>query len=236
MKDGLLINPFSLIASGIVCVIIAYNVAYVFLKVIALSLIVAAPFGSLPIVIIGCIGTYKEEKLEKVFLNFLLQIKNYTKLNNDIVSAFSEVQTVEPLQKYIKKFNLEIGSGTKFEKAIEHLKEKITTHKFREFFSNVQHCYLYGGNFSELIDKSYKMIDELQKEKAKRMQETKSARIVLVILMLINIYIYMAYIKNNYDNYLIMQKSFFGNLILYWNFISMWLLILLASKVKKLDY
>jgi hypothetical protein len=40
----------------------------------------------------------------------------------------------------------------------------------------------------------------------------------------------------NPENYNIMQKTFIGNAILYWNFISIWLLVLLANKVKKLDY
>ena len=76
-----------------------------------------------------------------------------------------------------------------FETAIEHLKEKINIFMFKDFFSNVQYCYLYGGNFITLINRSYKSINEIQKEKLKRLEETKSARLVLLILIILNIVI-----------------------------------------------
>lgn len=236
ISRGLFINPISLILYSIICFFFVYNVFFNFFKISTLSLIVSIPFGFLPFGIINMIASSKNERLEKVFLNFLLQLKNYTKINNDITGAFKQIETIEPLQTYINKFNIEISSGVKFEKAIEHIKEKISTNKFKEFFSNVQYCYLYGGNFAELIDRNYDIISELQKEKNKRKQETKGARVSLYILIFLDLYMYLTYINNNYDNYLIMQKSFFGTAILYWNFGSMLLLMLLASKVKKLDY
>lgn len=233
---SILLNPFTIIFYSIICVIIAYYFSFQFLRISSLALVIALPCLFIPALIIHFIASYKEERLEKVFLNFLLQIKNFTKINNDITIAIKEVDTIEPLKSYLQKFNLEIGSGIKFETAIEHLKEKISIGKFREFFSNVQYCYLYGGSFPNLIDKNYKMISELQEEKAKRLQETKGARLVLIILMILNIYVYMTYIKSNYENYLIMQRSFIGMAILYWNFISMWVLLWLSMRVKKLDY
>ncbi|MBQ9279760.1 MAG: hypothetical protein IJ215_01760 [Clostridia bacterium] len=236
VKRNILMNPIAMILYSIAFAIFAYQVAFGFLKLHTLSLIVSLPCVFIPTLILNFVATYKEEKIEKIFLNFLLQIKNYTKISNDITSAFREVDTVEPLKTYIKKFNIELGSGVKFEIAIEHLKEKISIAKFRDFFSNLQYCYLYGGSFPELIDKNYKMIEALQNEKNKRLQETKSARLVLVILMILNLYVYMTYIKSNYENYLIMQKSFFGMAILYWNFISMWGLLWFSMRVKKLDY
>ncbi len=236
MQRNLFINPLSLMVLGIICVVVFYNLAFSFFKVFSLSLIASIPCVLFPFIILSSIGTYKEEKLEKVFLNFLLQLKNHAKISNDITSAFREVETIEPLQSFINKFNIELNSGIKFAVAMEHLKEKISITKFKEFFSNVQYCYLYGGNFTELIEKNYNMISELQNEKNKRLQETKGARMVLVVLMLLNLFVYITYIKNNYENYLIMQKSVIGMMILYWNFISMWLLIWLSNKVKKLDY
>ena len=116
------------------------------------------------------------------------------------------------------------------------MKEKIKIEVFKDFLTNVEHCYLYGGNFTELISKSYQTIVEIQTEKNNRIEETKSARLVLFILIFLDFFIYITNIKNNRENYLIMQESIIGNLILYWNFISMWLLLFLANRVKKLDY
>lgn len=236
IKRNLVINPITIIALSFICFVIVYLLAFSFFKIITLSLIVSIPSILLPFVIINFVASYKSQKIEKIFPNFLLQLKNYTRINNDIIYAMQEVQTIEPLQSYINTFLIEINSGIKFEKAIQNLKEKIDIEIFRNFFSNLEHCYLYGGSFTELIDKSYKMINEIQKEKDARIQETKSARLVLFVLIFLDLFIYMTNIKNNYENYMIMQKTFVGNAILYWNFISIWLLVLLANKVKKLDY
>lgn len=236
LRNNLLISPLTIIASGILCVIIAYMVSFEFFKIVLLSIIISIPFFYLPFAILNAIANYKEEKIEKVFLNFLLQLKNHTKINNDIVSAMKEVKTIEPLQSFIKKFLIEISSGVRFEKALENFREKISIKQIKNFLSNLEHCYLYGGDFSELIDKSYKMIKEIQAEKLKRIEETKSARIVLFILILLDVLVYVSFIKSNHENYMIMRKTILGNLILYWNFISMWILVWISNIVKKLDY
>lgn len=236
LKRGVLFNPISIIFIGILIVNVAYVISFKFFGIILLSFIISLPFFYLPFGVLNYIAEYKEKKIEKVFLNFLLQLKNHTQISNDIVMAMKEVKTVEPLDGYIKKFLIEISSGIRFEKAIENLKEKINIGQIKMFFKNLEHCYLYGGNFSELIDKSYKIISEIQAEKVRRMEETKSARIVLFILIFLDVLVYVSFIKSNADNFIIMKKSIVGNLILYWNFISMWLLVLLSIRVKKLDY
>lgn len=236
ISKSLLINPITIFVLSIICFVLVYFLTFKFFKVVFLSLIISFPCLIIPMGVINFICNYKNEKIEKIFLNFLLQLKNYTKINNDIVYAMQQIETIEPLQSYINVFLIEINSGIKFEKAIANLKEKINVEVFKDFLSNLEYCYLYGGSFTDLIDKSYKLISEIQTEKNNRIQETKSARMVLFILMFLDIFVYITNIRNDYENYLIMQKSLIGNFILYWNFISLWLLVILASKVKKLDY
>ena len=236
ISGNLFINPITILILSLICFIITYILAFNFFEIVFLSMSISLPCLLIPMVIINFIGNYKNSKIEKIFLNVLLQLKNYTKINNDIIYAMQQIETIEPLQSYINIFLIEINSGIKFEKAISNLKEKIKIQTYKDFLSNLEYCYLYGGSFTVLIDKSYKLISEIQNEKNIRNQETKSARMVLFILIFLNIFVYITNIKNNHDNYIIMQKSIVGNIILYWNFISMWLLILLASKVKKLDY
>ncbi len=236
LTRNLFINPISIILLGIFSFVCCYGIVFQVFKVILLSALIALPACFLPIYILMCIGDAKSKKIEKVMLNFLLQLKNYTQINNDILYAFRQVKTIEPLQGYIRKFLVEINSGVKFEKAMENLKEKITFQKMREVLTNMQYCYIHGGNFSQLMAKSYKVISAIQKEKSSREQETMSARIVLMVLIILDFIVYFTSVKGNYENYVIMTKSFFGNFILYWNFISIWLLILLMNRVKKLDY
>lgn len=236
IQRSLLINPVSIIFLGVICVCFTYMISFNFFKIVMLAVIISIPFFYVPFLVLSMIAEYKEEKIEKVFLNFLLQLKNHTRINNDIISAMSEVKTIEPLQGYIKKFLAQVSSGTKLEKAMQDFKEKVNNKQMKSFLTNIEHCFLYGGNFSELIDKSYVMISEIQEEKKKRIEETKSARIVLFILILLDIIVYVSFIKSNVENYMIMTRSVIGNLILYWNFISMWLLVWISIRVKKLDY
>lgn len=236
LNRNILINPITIIFLCFCSFIVCYSVIFNIFKIMTLSLIIAIPTFLIPIITLSIIAESKSKKIEKVILNFLLQLKSYTKINNDIIYAFKQVKTIEPLQGYIRKFLVEINSGIKFEKAIENLKEKITFEKFNMFLTNMQYCYINGGNFSELISKNYKIISDIQAEKNKREQETMSARMVLIVLILLNLFVYFTFIKNDYENYLIMTKSFIGNLILYWNFISIWVLFVLIYKVKKLDY
>lgn len=235
-KRSILLNPITLILLSILCLCGTYGIVKNILEIPALSLLVSLPSVAFPFIFLSLVGNYQQEKIEKILLNFLLQLKNYTKINNDIIYAFQEVKVMEPLKSYIDKFLLEVHNGVRIETAIEHLKEKIHIQSFRTLLNHMQHCYLYGGSFSELIDKNYESIAEMQKEKEKRVQETRGARMVLLILIVLDLLVYFTFISHNYENYRIMQNSLFGNVILYWNFISMWLLIMLSYHVKKLDY
>lgn len=235
IRRGLVINPITILIMCCACVMIFYFLIYRIFKITLLSCIISVPTFLFPILFLKLKAEYNEEKIEKIIPNFLLQLKNYTQISNDIIYAFKEIETIEPLQGYLDKFLIEINSGVNFENAINDLSEKIKVKELEKLFNNIKKCYISGGSFSDLINKSYYMISLIQKEKMQRKEETKGARMVLFILILLDLIVYFAYINNNKENYMIMQKSFIGNSILYWNFISIWLLVFLAQKVKKVD-
>lgn len=235
-RDSILMNPITVVLSGMICFFISYQLLFSIFQVVSYSILVALPMFVFPYFILISLAQAKEEKLEKVLLNFLLQLKSYTKINNDILYALKEIKTIEPLASYIDKLLIEVNSGIKFETAIENLKEKVKIKRFQFFLSNLQYCYLYGGDYSVLIDRNYHMILSIQEEKAKRLQETKSARMVLFVLIFLNLFVYITFIKNDYENYTIMRSTLLGNAILYWNFTSIWILLILSYQVKKLDY
>ena len=236
IKSNLLVNPYMLMILCMLCLIIGYQIAFSLFKIVLLSLIICLPAFLLPLFILNLIAEHRSNKLERIMLDFILQLKNYTQINNDIIYAFKQVKTLEPLQGFVDSFLVEVNSGVKFEKAIENIKDKVTFDKLKQVFSNIEYCYIYGGDFSVLMNKSYNMISKIQNEKSKRMQDTKSARIVMGILIILDLFIYFTFIKNNPSNLTLMTKRFMGTLILYWNFISIWFLIWLMQKVKKLEY
>ncbi len=236
VKSGVIMNPFTIIIASLLSVMVSYILCLRFFKVMTTSFLISAPMLFFPFFVLQILEEYRASKVEKAANNFLLQLKNYTQINNDIVYALGEVKTIEPLQGYIHTFLLELNRGIRFEVAMEHFKEKLHSETLKMFLSNVQYCYLYGGSFSKLITKSYFLFNQLQQEKEKRMNETKSARLVLYILVILDMMVYVVTIRNHAANEGLMQKTMIGKAILNWNFISMWLLIMLANKVKKLDY
>ena len=135
-----------------------FALVYSIFKIILLSLIISLPALMLPIIVLNAVAEYNNSKIEKGMLDFLLQLKNYTSINNDIVYAFKSVKTIEPLQGYINTLLVELNSGVKFEKAISNIKEKLGFESLKMVFSNIEHCYIHGGDFKELMDKSYRMI------------------------------------------------------------------------------
>ena len=179
LKRGILVNPITLMIYAVICFIIAFYFIYSILGIFLLSIIASIPALFIPTLILSMIREHNSKKIEKTILDLLLQLKNFTKINNDIVYAFNQVKTINPLQRHINTFVVELNSGIKFEKAVENIKEKFDYKAIKTVFSNIEYCYLYGGDFTKLMDKSYKMISKIQTEKASRIQETKSARIVL---------------------------------------------------------
>jgi len=179
LKRGILVNPITLMIYAVICFIIAFYFTYSILGIFLLSIIASIPALFIPTLILSMIREHNSKKIEKTILDLLLQLKNFTKINNDIVYAFNQVKTINPLQRHINTFVVELNSGIKFEKAVENIKEKFDYKAIKTVFSNIEYCYLYGGDFTKLMDKSYKMISKIQTEKASRIQETKSARIVL---------------------------------------------------------
>ena len=236
IKFGIIANPVSIIILCVLSFMCCYLLVYSVIRIILLSIVISLPGFLIPILILKIIGNYKVSRIEDSVLDFLLQLRNYTRINNDIVYAFKQVETVDPLQSYIDTFLVELNSGIKFEKAVNNIKDKISLGKLKDIITNIEHCYLYGGDFCELMRKSYVTISKIQKEKKQRIQDTKNARIVLGILIFLDLFVYFSYIKNNYQNYLLMTNRLLGIVILYWNFISIWGLLFLMNRVQKLDY
>jgi Flp pilus assembly protein TadB len=209
-----------------------------FFKVISVSIIMCGPGFLLPLIFLESAAQRKEDAIEKVLGIYLLQLKNNTKIHNDIIEAFRSVQNncIEPLRTFTKQFLVEISSGISVEIALENFKDKVNINRFKLFLTNVQYCYNFGGNFTELLDKTYQLISEIEKEKKNRVQETRSARWVLFILIGLDLFLYFNFIDAQPEYMNIMRATFFGQLILNSNFLSVCFLLWLSYSVKKLDY
>ena len=198
----------------------------------------SGPGFLLPLFFLESVAQRKEDAIEKVLGIYLLQLKNNTKIHNDIIEAFRSVQNncIEPLRTFTKQFLVEVSSGISVEIALENFKDKVNINRFKLFLTNVQYCYNFGGNFTVLLDKTHQLISEIEKEKKNRVQETRSARWVLFILIGLDLFLYFNFIKVQPEYMNIMRSTFLGQIILNSNFLSVCFLLWLSYSVKKLDY
>jgi len=135
--------------------------------VISVGFITSLPGFFAPIMLLGIMAQRREEEVEKVLGDYLLQLKNSTRIHNDIIEAFRNVQDkcMEPLKTFTRQFIAEVSSGLSVEAALGNFRDKIDLKKFKLFLTNIQYCYIYGGDFTKLLDKTQRIIAEIQKEK-----------------------------------------------------------------------
>jgi Flp pilus assembly protein TadB len=215
-----IISLLTILILTIVVFIITFLITYNFLHLFSSSLIISIFSLFLPYLIIKYFSYCRKIKILKNFPNYIISLKNYTDVNNDIIEAFRRATVEEPLKTYIEKFNISLQKGVKIYDAFESLKSSINIKKINEFITLLQFCYVYGGDFGNLLDKFSKiqMKTNLQREKEK--QKIFSSKLVLIILILLNMYILFGFVLTNNEYYNILVKTFIGNLILNINILS----------------
>lgn len=202
-----------------------------------LTIIFVLPLSFLPIFIVLIYSELSKIKMENNIINYILQLKNQSKISDDIIQIFRNVlpYTQNPLKNYVKAFLYEIDRGMHVSIAFKNFREKIRFKKFNQLLINLESCYFNGGNIYNLLDKTQKVFIKYQKERINKNEQTISARIVLFFLMFLIIFVYFVFIKNNLEIYNIMIKDFFGFIILFSNMISIWFMIGLIIYVQKID-
>lgn len=228
---------FIILGLGILLSIILFNIFNFIFKISTVSLILAIPFCFIGFVVIQYLADKKQSKLEEVMNDFFIQFRGEIKVNNDIIGAFKKIQNtcLPPFNEYIGKMMTEISAGGIPEEALKEFADKVDIGKFSLFINNLKYCNTYGGNIENLTIQTQKMIEDLLKQKKKRIKETKSICIALYGLIGLDFLIYFNFISNNTSYINLMRDSFVGNLIININFISMWLVVGLAYYVKKMD-
>lgn len=234
-------NTFSvsmLLVLGIICSIVSFIICSNLFPVLSVSLIVSIPMFFTPIWIINFIAEREQNKLERELNDFFIQLKSSLNINSDIIDALRRIQNsvLEPFRSYTKQLLNEINTGKLPEDALTSFAQKVNIKKFSMYINNVRYCHVYGGDISELTQKTQKIISDSIKQKRKREKETKSICTVLYILIVIDLYMYFSFISGSLEYFNIMTNSFLGNLILKLNFLSLWGVIWLSRVVRKMDY
>lgn len=236
--------PFNFVTVGIIIGIGVISFCIVFLlstflfELRSIRYIISVPFIFTGIILIKLLAEKEQRKLEAGLSDFFIQLKAALKVNSDIIEALRRIQNnvLEPFSTYTKQMLNEINAGKLPEIALENFAHKINIEKFSFYINNVRHCHIYGGNISLLTEKTQEIISQAIKQKKKREKETKSACIVLYILIVIDFYMYFSFINANSYYSTLINETFIGQMIVNINFVSVWVMIWLSSVIKKLDY
>lgn len=232
------ISVSMLLGIGMICSIFCFIISRKLFSLVSVSLIVSLPMFFSPMWIINFIADKEQNKLERELNDFFIQLKSSLNINSDIIDALRRIQNtvLEPFKSYIKQLLNEINTGKLPENALSSFAQKVNIKKFSMYINNVRYCHIYGGDISELTQKTQKVISDSIKQKRKREKETRSICTVLYMLILIDLYMYFSFVNGNLEYLNIMTNSFLGKCILNVNFISLWGVIWLSRVVRKMDY
>ena len=231
------IIPETIILLCILLFVISYLILIKIIKLKIATILLSITISFIPIFLLIVLSDIYEEKLEKNLISYIIQLKNQVKTYNDIILAFKNTAKYsgKPLETYINIFVFEVNNGINISTAFENLRNKVNIDRFKQLIANLESCYINGGSFYDLLSKTENIFLKIQKERIERNEQTMSARIVLVILIFMSLFVYFNFINSNIENYTIMVNDIIGRIIIYWSFMSIWLMVFLIIYVKKID-
>lgn len=233
LKDTL-INYIVFITGILVCIFI-YFLSYNFLKVVSASLILGVYGFFFPYVAIDLIYKYNKKKMIIEFPDFLINLKNYTKTDNDIILALKKTKTKGRLKKYIDEFNILVQNGISVYEAFENLKIRIGVSKINELFTALQLCFLNGGDCTNILDKYINIMNKANIQKDKELQENYSSILVLITLIFINIFLFVTFIAQNKTYFMAITNTVIGKSILDVNILSYLIVYYFIVKIVEME-
>lgn len=234
IKKGRYIVYFFIIFSFFISIVF-YFISYKFFSVLSVSFIISIFSFFLPYNFIRKIYYNQKNKILKILPTYIISLETYTHIKNDIIVAFKNTKTVEPLRKYIDRFNMYVKKGINVIEAFELLKKDIDINEMNSFISSLQICYANGGNFNILLKRYSELISKINLQKEKEEQENFSSILILVILIIINIFLLFSFVFSNEEYKNIITETFVGKIILNINVISYIFIYFVITKIKRKD-
>ena len=228
-----LFSFLSYIIISIIIFIISYILSYNFLKLHTTSFLISCIFSTIPYIVLKILIKNRKNKILEIFPSYLVNLKTYTRVDNNIINAISKVKVSNPLKRYIEIFNISNKKGVSVFESFELLKKNINIDKISNFLTLLQHCSISGGNVTKILDKYAKMQMRINLRDEKEKQNIFTSKLSLVILVIINVYILFGFILSNTDNYTLITTTLVGKIILNINILSIVLIGYLYYKISE---
>ena len=220
------------IISFMLCAIF-YILSYKYLNLIIPSLLVGVIFSCIPYIVLKILIRNKEKKILNIFPTYLVNLKTYTRVDNNIIKAINQTKASKPLKKYIEMFNILIAKGTSIYDSFENLKKNINIDKISEFITLLQHCSINGGDVTNILDKYSKIQMKINLKNQKEKQNIYTSKASLITLLILDIYILLTFTLGDSNNFNIITTTFIGQVILNINIISLIIIGYLYYKINE---
>lgn len=223
---------FTIIFSFIFSIII-YFISYKIFSIYSTSILISVFCFFIPYNFVKRLYYNKKGKILNMFPTYIITLKTYTQVTNDIIIAFKNAKVVEPLKTYIDRFNMYVEKGINVIEAFEILKKDIDISKISDFISSLQICYINGGDFSILLQRYANLLSKINLQREKEEQENFSSILVLSILVIINLILLFSFVFANYEYKVIITQTFVGKIILNINIVSYVFIYFMIKKISR---
>lgn len=159
----------------------------------------------------------RNRKVEEGLLQFANLIENYSRTSDDIVGIFGKVYWYleEPLRTGIAECYSEAVTTGDFSKACIRLSKVIGNRQLTNLLSNIEICARHEANYEAVTKANKKIIRDYLTEKGLRREMANSAKMQVIVLVVIGIMIVA--MLNSMTNGVLLQSLLhtkLGNVIL----------------------
>ena len=177
----------------------------------------------------------RKNSILKFFPTYVLSLKNYTDVDNNIVYALKE-STPHPLIKAsIERFNLSVEKGLDVYSAFENLKQDINIEEVSSLLTLLENCYLNGGSFSYVIQKYSYSQSKTNIERERINENLLSSKIILIVLIGLSLLLLFGFALRNKDYSDIILNTIGGQAILSFNILTYFFMYVIYLKICKMD-
>lgn len=207
-------------------------------KIFISSIIFIFFIGSFPIQYIYYKNNLFKTKFLKNLNTLIITLKNNVKNNNDIIYAIKKTTTNKMLKIYFIEFVNAINNGVSVLEAFEYVKGLYNIKEFSNIITIFQSCYIYGGNYYNILEKAEKQLKNYNKINYEFMKKNTDMISTLVIMSMINIYIIITFVISNQKYIDLFLNTIIGKVIIDINmflFIYIYFVISKANKREELN-
>ena len=226
-------NTFLIFSSAFF--VIMYIFFYNIFHSVVPTLLMSALISVFPYSIIVYMIKRRKKNILKTFPTFLLSLKNYTDVDNNIIYAFSMSEPNLLIRPYIERFNISVESGIDVYTSFENLKKDINIEEISQFVTLLENCYLNGGSFSRVISKYSNLQSKINIEKERINDNLLSSKIILLVLTVLSLILLFGFALNNVDYSKILLYTTGGRIVLSINIFTYIIMYLIYLKICKME-